>query len=340
MATKTTNNKAKIIVVVLILGIIAIVGGVVVALLSTPSASLIEETQVVETGYTIPTSTTVEADYDNWGDSVVYNGVTYYPNHHLTTLLFMGVDQNSDYESSELIGNGCRADTIMLFILDNENNTLDILEVNRDTWSPVDVYDHDRNYLYSGDMQLCLQYSFADSPTRSCMLMKSKVSSLLYGVGIDYYCSLTLDGMRNVVEAMGGLPVTFDENLSFIDPAFVEGATVVLTPEQAERLFRYRDITQTGSNQGRMSRAAFVMQQLFDTMVGTDSETLQTYYDAAGDGLTTDADADTLYSIRTYQLNNIYTFSGTYQTNTYDEFYIDEDALQEMVIDLFYVEAE
>lgn len=344
MAKSSGSSFTKIIIGVLVLGILAIVIGVVVALRSAPQGSLGEETVApLDTSVTDSTTTmyTLEDEYDSWDDSIVYNGVTYYPNHNLTTMIFMGIEQSeSDLTESQLLGNGGRADTIMLFILNDEDHTIDILEVNRDTWSPVDVFDNDRNYLYSGDMQLCLQYSFSDSPTRGCIITRDKVSDLLYGLNIDYYCSLTLEGMKNVVEAMGGLPVTFDEDLSFIEPEFTANTTLVLNPDQAERLFRYRDITEVGSNVGRMSRASYVMRQVFDSMIGTDSATLQTCYEAAGNGLTTDMDADTLYSIRTYQLDQIYTLPGEYEAGYHDEFHIDEEALQQMIVDIFYVEAE
>lgn len=336
MAGKSSN--ARIIVIVLVLVVLAIVGGVLIAVATAPNVSLGQMTpETVNTSYTA--MPILEDEYDSWDDSVIRDGVTYYPNRNITTIIFMGIDQTSDFEGDEILGNGGRADTMMLFIMDNERRTINILEINRDTWTSVDVYDDSRNLLYSGDMQLCLQYSFSDSLTRGCIITKNKVSEILYGIDIDNYCSLTLDGMANIIDAMGGLQITFDDDLSFIDPSFGPNTTLTINSEQAERLFRYRDRTQVGSNQGRMSRASFVMRQVFDSLMGSSSETIQSYIDAAGNGLTTDMDADTMYSIRTYQLEDIYTLPGEYVSGeVHDEFYIDDDALQDLVIELFYVE--
>lgn len=335
------KSKKQLIIGTAIVLLLAIGGGIGAAVLGNkpyrPTPTTNEATSISE-----PAVSTDVIDYsDDWDSSISYNGTMYHYNEDLTTILFMGVDSHADVAHEQYIGNGGRADTLMLFILNNETNTMDILEINRDIYYPVDVYDDtSRTLLYTGSMQISMQYAFSDSPAYSCHLMKNKVQEILYGIPIDYYCSLTLDGMNAVVDAMGGLEITFEEDLTYIDPSFVAGETIVMDSAQSERFFRYRDINELGSNQDRMNRQTWFMRTLFQRMMSSSGTQVANYYNAAGEYLTTDMDLLTIQSIRNYSLDEIYMTPGVYEEGVHDIFILDDDELMPIIIDLLYVEEQ
>jgi len=331
MGRPKTSKKGQYIALGVTLGVLAIGCGIFAAGVKN-NLFLTSETTVPDIA---PAATSVVATLPTSGE------IQYEYNDAITTILFMGIDDYEGYESTQIFGNGGRADTIILFIFNEETNTISPFLINRDLYTPVDAYDDDRNFLYSGDMQLCMQYTFSDNDTRGCLLMKEKVSQILYGTPIDYYCSLNIDGMSAFINAIGGLTVTFEEDYSYIDPAFTLGATVTMNAEQAEDFYRYRDINEVGSNQGRMERQAWLMQKTFEALAGSSQADVDNILEALDGYLTTDMSADAIYSIRGASLGEAYTTPGEYGTGTvHDAFYMDENALTDMLFDIFYVEVE
>lgn len=332
------KSKKQLIIGTAIVLLLAIGGGIGAAVLGNkpyrPTPTTNEITIVSE----LAVSTDVIDYSDDWDSSISYNGTMYHYNEDLTTILFMGVDSHADVAHEQYIGNGGRADTLMLFILNNETNTMDILEINRDIYYPVDVYDDNRTLLYTGSMQISMQYAFSDSATHSCYLMKNKIQEILFGLPIDYYCSLTLDGMDAIIDEMGGLPITFEDDMTYIDPSFIAGETIVMDSAQSERFFRYRDNNELGSNQDRMNRQTWFMRTLFQRMMSSSGTQVANYYNAAGEYLTTDMDLVTIQSIRSYSLNEIYMTPGVYEADVHDKYILDDDELMAMIIELLYVE--
>lgn len=277
-----------------------------------------------------------------WDGTLSYEGSKWKLNRKLTTILFMGIDAKEGMEFDEVAGSNGRADTILLFVLNNEENTMQILQISRETMVEVDVYNRDREFLYSGPMQITLQYSFGDSHARSCWLMKNKVSELLYNLPMNGYASMTIDGMVKIAEAMGGVTVTFDQDYTDINEAYVKGTTVTMNGEEVERFVRYRDTNVSGSNNTRMDRNAWLVQQLFAQLRTMSGTRIMELFEAAGDDITTDLDGETIVKISRYTLTgDIATLPGEVIEGKYhDEFYVDEEAMKELVIKTFYVKAD
>ena len=56
-----------------------------------------------------------------------------------------------------------------------------------------------------------------------------------------------MDAIATVVDAIGGLRLTFDQDYSYIDPAYRKGVTLTLDGNAAESFIRYRDKEELGS---------------------------------------------------------------------------------------------
>lgn len=278
-------------------------------------------------------------DNEDWSNTVVKDGKTYKLREDIRTILFMGIDSDVDVDYNGIAGGGGRADTVLLFVVDETNKTMDILEISRDTIIEVDVYNFDRDLLYTGDMQLCMQYSFSDNSKRSCLLMKDKVSNLIFGNKIDNYCSLTVTGMSNIVDAMGGIEITFDDDYTYIDSRYSICNTVTLDSKDVNAFVRYRDTDKSGSNNDRMDRQGWFLKELFTQMSKSGASNLISLYDAAGDHLCTDMDAEELKDLSSVTLGNIYKVPGnSVEGNFHDEYYIDSEGLRSILIDLLYEE--
>lgn len=276
---------------------------------------------------------------ESMGRTIEQDGVTWRYNTRLRTVLFMGVDTRAGAENKIGIGNNGRSDTLLLFVIDPDHESVQLITISRDTMTKVDVYDRDRNYLFSGKMQLTMQYSFGDSAARSCQLVKSKISHLLYDLPINYHCSLTMDGILAASDLLGGIKLTLEDDWTDIDPTYTAGSTITLKGEQLERFLRYRDIQVSGSNDVRMSRHGWFIRQLFSQMGTVGSAGVEMLLDKLDPYLETDLDADTIKQLTSYHLSDeILKVPGeTIRGKAHDEYYVDEEACKQMILDVFYI---
>ncbi|WP_026516926.1 LCP family protein [Butyrivibrio sp. MC2021] len=277
---------------------------------------------------------------DSFDGSVSYNGKRYEVNTSIDKILFLGIDNSDQSRDGIGIDEGGRSDTIILFAIDNENETITPLEINRDTMVDVDIYDNDGNYLTQGTRQLTMQYSYGNTPKKASNLTKEKISDLLCRTKIDGVISLTMDGIEPIVDSIGGVTLTLTTDETDLDPSYVKGAVIHLDGAAAKDFVHTRDTDVRGSNIMRMSRQTQFMMALFHSMKGQGESIVDTMEKAAGDYLYEDIDADSMAHFVRYDYSgDIFVLPGVNKTEgLHDEFYVDENKLTEMVLKLFYKE--
>ena len=274
-----------------------------------------------------------------WERTVQYQGKTWHYNSRLRTVLFLGIDsRDTSGENHPGVGTGGRSDTIILLVIDPDAGTVQPVTLSRDTMTNVDVYDRDRNFLFSGKMQLTMQYSFGDNPKRSCLLAKSKVSEVLHGIPIQSYISLTMDGIVAAGEAMGGVTVTLEEDWTDIDPTYTAGSTITMDGPALESFIRYRDTGSVGSNNVRMERHRWFVHQMFLQLSGLGSHMAESLLNQVQPYMETDMDGDTVKQLTSYRISDtmLNVPGETVHGQAHDEYYIDEDALEPFLLELFY----
>lgn len=279
-------------------------------------------------------------DEDEW-DMLTVDGVQYRRRKDLRTILFFGVDNAETVPGNLLsaqLNHGGRADTIAVLVLDETARTLQLIGISRDTMVPVDVYDKNDDLLYTQEMQLTLQYSLASSARRSQWLMDQKISELLYGLPIDGNFSLTMDGIAVIVDAMGGITLTMPGDYTEIDARYTEGATVTLSGAETNRFVRYRDHSVVGGNSVRMDRQTWFVKELFRQMAGMGRAKLAELLETAASYYYSDLDAETLYDIMGYTLQEeVLRVPGeATREKEMDEYYVDDPALRRLLIEQFY----
>ena len=275
---------------------------------------------------------------ETWGSKVEYNDQKYHQRHAVNTVLFLGIDDAATVQTEGNIGTGGRSDTLMLFILDDDMSTIQMLLIPRDTMVNVDLYKVNGDYAFSGEMQINMQYAFGDSPKRSCYLTKRKVSELLYGRRIDACVSLTMEGISEIIDSVGGITVAMSEDYEDDGVLYPKGSVVELTGENAEHFIRFRD-QETGANLVRMNRHFDVLQGLLAKVKGTDTDKLiDQMSDAADKYIESDLDAETLKKLTTYRMEDTYIMlpGETVQGESHDEYYVNEEELKVLVLALFY----
>ena len=278
----------------------------------------------------------------SWNNEITYKGKQYNYNRNLKNILFLGVDTSDEVELKETPGIAGQADCIMILIMDRESKKTGILQISRDSMTDVDLYDVNGNYYTSVYAQIAAQYAYGNGKESSCWAMKKTVSELLHNLPVDGYISVNIDAIHTINDAVGGVTLTIPEDYTDIDPAFVRGNTVTLTGEQAEKYVRSRDTDKQGSNNERMRRQIQYVPRLIEAVkqkVNTSEQYFNELYELLSPYLVTDLDTDRIGELAEYNLeqDGIFYLPGEVQDGEqYEEYHIDEAAMEEMLIDIFY----
>lgn len=297
-----------------------------------------------------------EINVENNGDLVVYNGEKYCYNHDIVTVLMMGVDQTQDerlenQQDGLMIGNG-QADTVILAAMDVETGKTTLINVSRDSMVDVDMYTVSGNFAGDQKMQLCLAYAYGVGEDGGCLNVSKSVSRLLYGIPVSSYAAIGLSAINVLNDAIGGVEVEVLETLG--NPGsemYMEAGTkVTLKGAQAEMYVRSRDAYFGGaeSNSKRMERqkqylTSFASRALQETK--KDITVPLTLFDVASEYMVTDLNAakvSYLVSILSkvgLEESSFLTVPGEAVLNEqtgYAEFMVDDKALYEMILDVFY----
>ena len=158
---------------------------------------------------------------------------------------------------------------------------------------------------------------------------------------IRNYISVSVDGIKPIVDAMGGVTLTVPQDYTYIDPAFQQGAQIVLDGAQAESYVRYRDTSVSSSNTERMERQMQFISAMFEQLKAQASSDLGGYgklLDSAGEYMVTSMTMDELKEMSEYDLDSeIINVPGEMTAGAeHDEFLVNNDKLNEIILNLFY----
>ena len=260
----------------------------------------------------------------------------------------MGTDRTIvQQESTETaIGTNGQADTIILCVVDNTNQKISFINVNRDTMVPVSEYTPDGDYAGDKVMQICLAYSYGADNVQSSERMVEAVSKYLYGMPINAYCRMSYDGIPTLNDAVGGVTVIVPEDMTSVNSEWMEGSTITLHGEETAAYMRWRNRNTVHTNELRMSRQkqylkAFMKQTI--EQVRADLTLPLTLYSIATDYMTTDITTSQVTYLSSKILeygvkdDAIFSIPGeSVDGEEHVEFYTDDKGLYDIILNTFY----
>ena len=293
-------------------------------------------------------ASSVEADAPVDGREITYyNGTAYAKREDLETVLLLGVDK-FEGETPEGYINNQQADFLLLLVMDKQHETCTPIQLNRDTMTQIQILGVTGEPAGTMTGQLALAHTYGSGEEDSCENTVLAVSNLLYGMEIDHYVSLTMDGVALLNDLVGGVTVEVLDDFSGIDDSLVQGETVTLKGQQALTYVRSRGGMEDSSNLRRMERQrqylAALQQQLKAAVQQEDGFSLDALLQL-NEYMVSDCTVEQLSdlgdSLAAYQVSDILTTPGDAQEGEeFMEFTVDEDALQQLVMDVFYEPVE
>lgn len=278
-----------------------------------------------------------------------YNGKKYQYNNRVTTLLYAGLDSFDELKQTATYGDKARADSIMLIVLDEVSKKMSVVAINRDTMTEVHRFSRKGDDLGVYVTHLGYAYTNGDGGEASCENLKTAVSTLFNNLPIDGYMVSNQTSIVMINDLVGGVTVTVpNDDLAAKYPELTTGNVVTLDESNVRAYVQQRDTDVDFSNEGRIERQkSFVLSFMdeFGTMVKEDASSVWDSLEACSDWMQTDITKNKYLSLADAFSNtnltpdSYYILEGEDQLGElHDEFYYDEDALQELIIKLFYRE--
>ena len=319
------RKKAVVLCVVLVLVLVAMIGGLRI-LESTVFSSPEEETVATKT--------------------VSRDGMNYFPRQDITVILVMGIDERGPVVSSQSYRNYGESDAVVLMILDQKAETYSLLCLNRDTMVDMPVLGIGGKRAGTFHGQLALSHTYGDGLETSCENTRRTVSDLLGGITIDHYVALNMDGIGILNDAVGGVTVDVVDDFSLVDPSIT--GHITLNGMQALTYVQTRHDVGDQLNITRMGRHETYMKGLMTSMrqkLDSSDTFALSLYDKLDEYMVTDCSANVISGLMErcihYSLEEIVSPQGkNVLTEEYYEFYLDEAALDELILRLFYAPKE
>lgn len=280
--------------------------------------------------------------------TITWKDKEYQYNSLITTILYAGLDSTDPLKASETYSNKARADSVSVVILDKKKKKMSILALNRDTMTEIRRYTRTGEDMGTYVSHLGYAYSYGDGGEVSCEDLKEAVEKLL-GISIDEYAVTNQSSITSINDLVGGVTVTVpNDDLAALYPELKKGAVVTLDASNVKDFLQHRDTAADFSNEGRIERQQAYVTAYVDLLknrLASEPDQLWQEIGQMNDYLQTSITKNKYLSLARLLEKVSFTDADYYRPTgkdsageLHDEFYVDEDALRQLVIDLFYEE--
>ena len=168
-------------------------------------------------------------------------------------ILAMGVDEHN------------LTDTIMLLSFDMDLKHVDIISIPRDTY-------YDRGEEYTSRAQHKINAAYRGNPVNTA----KAVSDILMNIPINYYATVTYQGVEDIINAMGGVPMDIPFHMQYNDPwakpplvIDIPAGPTVLDGVQSVQFLRFRE-GYPDKDLGRIKAQQAFLKSAFRQSIGLD----------------------------------------------------------------------
>lgn len=293
-----------------------------------------------------------EEEAAGWKEGwVKYNGQIYAYNEDILTFLVMGIDKNRDVKEVAEGTNGGQADALFLVVLNPHDNSLSVIGINRNTMTDISVYDDNGAYVNTIKAQIAVQHGFGNGVEESCEYQVNAVQHLFYEMPVHGYAAINMSAIGPLTDMVGGVDVVALEDVKSGNSTVIkEGEEVHLEGDLAFAYIHNRDTKEFGSADHRLERQKqFIttylqkVKQKTKEDIGFPISVYQAIAPQTVTSLTVDEMTYLVSIAKDYSFdeNYLYTLKGeTKQGDVFEEFYVDETDLFELILKVFYEPVE
>lgn len=237
-----------------------------------------------------------------------YEGIDYKKKDNIDLLFFAGIDSfdRNVFEKGSY-QNDYAADTIILFVLDKNAETITPIHINSELMCDYDIsssYGKEVGEVYG---QANYAHAYGSGGIDSLINVKDTVRGFMTGVSIEYYLSTTMDSIPEVNDAFNYVKVYVEDDFSSIDSSIKQHEVNTLVGQQSLTFIRSKIGVGDGTNVSRMNRQKVYFDALFNKVKEKSKEN-------------PDLIADTYESVIEYICSNSDIYELTNLTNEFIEY--------------------
>jgi len=274
-------------------------------------------------------------------------GKKYVQKDHMESVLFIGIDSYEKPSGNSYV-NGQQADLLMLVVLDHQARTYTSLQINRDTMAAFQTLGVTGENGGMITAQIAMSHAYGTGENDSSRNTTKAVSNLLFDTEIPHFATIRMSAISTLNDAVGGVTLELMDDFSMLDGSFKKGETVTLNGEQATAYVQYRGQLEDSTNISRMKRQRQYMTAWMSALQASlekDKDFITRTSLKIADDFISDMDAEKLDELAncltTYTSCGILDIPGdSVKGEQFMEFHVDDDALQQMVLELFWTSAE
>lgn len=293
-----------------------------------------------------------EEEAAGWKEGwVKYNGQIYAYNEDILTFLIMGIDKTKDVKEVAEGTNGGQADALFLVVLNPHDDSLSVIGINRNTMTDVSVYDNNGSFVNTVKAQIAVQHGFGNGVEESCEYQVNAVQHLFYEMPVHGYAAINMSAIGPLTDMVGGVDVVALEDIKSGNSTVIkEGEEVHLEGDLAFAYIHNRDTKEFGSADHRLERQKqFITTYLQKVKQKTKEDIgfpISVYQSIAPQTVTSLTVDEMTYLVSiakdySFDENYLYTLKGeTKQGDVFEEFYVDETDLFELILKIFYEPVE
>ena len=162
--------------------------------------------------------------------TIEWQGDTYREKPAVTTILLVGIDKTNALEEVDTneYRKGGQADFLMLIAIDKTDKKIHRLQIDRDTMTDIRIVGAFGTDAGTRVSQICLSHSYGATPEENAENTMWAVQNLMGDLEIDGYYMIDYGAMPTLNDALGGVPVRMQYDMTSVNPAWTKGKTVVL----------------------------------------------------------------------------------------------------------------
>lgn len=313
----------------------------------TPSEAA--ESEYTPSGIVLPMEETVfDRSVEKWQEGIVTrHGRHYKFNSDIKTYLLMGIDCDDKIQEMDYSKSGGQSDAIFLLVANGQTNELSVISINRNTMTEVSMFTGKGTSMGTTVAQLCVQHSYGDGKKLSGSRTVDAVEKLFYNLPVSGYISLNMGAIPDMNDAIGGIEVEVLSDLDYPSSGvhLNKGEVVTLQGQEAYCYLRGRDLNDFDSATDRLRRQEQYISAYMNKLKrnnSIDAGTVFSIYNAVAEYVVSSISfTDLCLELMKFDFNDkIRTVPGTTVPGEsgLEEFYVDEDAFCDLLIEVFYNE--
>ena len=186
------------------------------------------------------------------------------------SIALFGVDSDESRD-----GLGERSDSIMILSVNPNNDKTVMISIPRDT----------RTEIVGNDSVEKINHAYAYGGPQ---MARDSIENLM-NVPIDHYVSINMDGLKDLIDIVGGVTVVSNSTFEVKGNSYVEGLPYDMDGEEALAFTRSRYQEGSGGDFGRQERQQLVVEALGDKLLSAGSITrINSILDTLGHNVKTD----------------------------------------------------